>query len=608
MTRRSRGDNECACHGETLPPVSGAYHRGAKGGSHDQRDLMSSNGTSGSDSVASPGSRSATSLGFTMNPSSPTRGRSKARCQPLAATCRPDNRRGARRGFVVVEAFHGRPVANSYNVMSTAAPRLCFEPCAGFATSQWDSAGVASQNTFRHINTAGSIVDQQPIARGLSARAARTSASAAGRCRKARAESRRQCRGSCRRAYGYRVGSWHPVWTAPPVGCQKRVLSAGGCQPAIDRSSSATGRTGCVKLPSRRRPHLEAPQNGRPTWFCPAERRCGRRRRVRDWNVNTTPLLLANDCPDSLSPSCAAATVGCKPDLARTLRPRQRYISMQRAARRGSREARQSSDAAAAESVFTFSSRTLRRRPHRLSAGRDPGGPGRSRRPPDGAGGGRASHLHPSDHRGAAPVDRGLTRPPRHAFLAPDLVEPSKLGATIRLDIRTRDEQLLGNCRPTLGPRPSCSGRPLSRSCGRRARSGPSGYGLLITMPSGRVCDECSGTRRPPSPWSWANPAQGSNTPRGAWTSRYTNWRRDGRSKALDYDEPRRAPSPIIRAARRASAGTRLAAARVGDRRFMEPERVVALRLSDWQRYQILKRPFEDIRSRCHGTALRAPV
>src|SRR5215469_1242986 len=79
------------------------------------------------------------------------------------------------------------PEARSYSVRSTAQPRLWREPFFGSATKIFPSAGVASQNIFVTYHGRYASWTNRPYPRGLSLWSTRTSASAAGRSRNARA-------------------------------------------------------------------------------------------------------------------------------------------------------------------------------------------------------------------------------------------------------------------------------------------------------------------------------------------------------------------------------------------------------------------------------------
>ena len=202
-------------------------------------------------------------------------------------------------------------------------------------------------------------------------------------------------------------------------------------------------------------------------------------------------------------------------------------------------------------------------------------------------------------------VDRGLTPPAEStAFLAPDLVEPSRLDATIRLDIRyATTNNFLGTV--IYSSARAFLQRPAALALVRAARVlRPLGYGLLIhdAYRPWHVTKVFWDATPAESHWLVANPAQGSKHNRGAAV--------DITLYELATGWPVEMPSTYDEATPRALSdypgGTsRQRWHRALLRRVLETEGFIAnpsewwhFDFRDWQRYQILNIPFEDIRSR----------
>ena len=202
-------------------------------------------------------------------------------------------------------------------------------------------------------------------------------------------------------------------------------------------------------------------------------------------------------------------------------------------------------------------------------------------------------------------IDRRLTPPAESAaFLAPDLVEPSKLDATIRLDIRyATTNNFLGTV--VYSSARAFLQRPAALALVRAARVlRPLGYGLLIhdAYRPWYVTKVFWDATPPESHWLVANPAQGSKHNRGAAV--------DITLYELATGRPVEMPSTYDEATPRALSdypgGTsRQRWHRALLRRVLEAEGFIVnpsewwhFDFRDWQRYQILNIPFEDIRSR----------
>ena len=202
-------------------------------------------------------------------------------------------------------------------------------------------------------------------------------------------------------------------------------------------------------------------------------------------------------------------------------------------------------------------------------------------------------------------VDRGL-RPPAEsgAFLAPDLVEPTKLDATIRLDIRyATTNNFLGSVVYTTAR--AFLERPAALALVRAARVlRPLGLGILIhdAYRPWYVTKVFWDATPPESRWLVADPARGSKHNRGAAV--------DLTLYDLATGVPVEMPSTYDEATPRALSdypgGTsRQRWHRALLRRVLEaqgftvnPSEWWHFDFRDWQRYQILNIPFEDVRSR----------
>ncbi len=171
-------------------------------------------------------------------------------------------------------------------------------------------------------------------------------------------------------------------------------------------------------------------------------------------------------------------------------------------------------------------------------------------------------------------VDRALTPPAESgAFLAPDLVEPSRLDATIRLDIRyATTNNFLGSV--VYSSARAFLQRPAALALVRAARVlRPLGLGILIhdAYRPWYVTKVFWDATPAESRWLVADPARGSKHNRGAAGRDAVDLRRGDAARPLRLS--RRHVAPTLAA--------RLAASRVGGRRVHgEPERMVAFRLS----------------------------
>ncbi len=261
--------------------------------------------------------------------------------------------------------------------------------------------------------------------------------------------------------------------------------------------------------------------------------------------------------------------------------------------------------APAAQSVFTFSSRgpydadRIIFRPNEIQVG-----PVILRRLQMGPVDGGQLRLQPV--RPVAEllrVDRGLTPPAESgAFLVPDLVEPSRLEATIRLEIRyATTNNFLGTV--VYSSARAFLQRPAALALVRAARVlRPLGYGILIhdAYRPWYVTKVFWDATPLESHWLVANPAQGSKHNRGAAV--------DITLYDLATGRPVEMPSTYDEATPRALSdypgGTsRQRWHRALLRRVLEAEGFTVnpsewwhFDFRDWQRYQILNTPFEDIR------------
>jgi D-alanyl-D-alanine dipeptidase len=200
-------------------------------------------------------------------------------------------------------------------------------------------------------------------------------------------------------------------------------------------------------------------------------------------------------------------------------------------------------------------------------------------------------------------ADRGLTPPAESgAFLAADLVEPAKLDATIRLDIRYATTNNFLGSRFYSSPRAFLQ-RPAAQALVRASRVlRPRGYGLLIhdayrPWYVTKVFWDATPTE---SRWLVANPTRGSKHNRGAAV--------DITLYDLATGAPIEMPSTYDEATVRALSdypgGTsRQRWHRALLRRVLEAEGFTVnpsewwhFDFRDWQRYQILNTPFEEIR------------
>jgi D-alanyl-D-alanine dipeptidase len=201
--------------------------------------------------------------------------------------------------------------------------------------------------------------------------------------------------------------------------------------------------------------------------------------------------------------------------------------------------------------------------------------------------------------------DRALVPPPESgAFLAADLVEPSRLDSTIRLDIRyASTNNFLGSVF-YASPRAFLQ-RPAALALVRAARVLRTlGYGILIhdAYRPWYVTKVFWDATPPESRWLVANPARGSKHNRGAAV--------DLTLYDLATGAPVEMPSTYDEATPRALSdypgGTsRQRWHRALLRRVLEAEGFTVnpsewwhFDFRDWQQYQILNKPFEEIRWR----------
>ena len=199
-------------------------------------------------------------------------------------------------------------------------------------------------------------------------------------------------------------------------------------------------------------------------------------------------------------------------------------------------------------------------------------------------------------------VDRALTPPAESgAFLAPDLVEPSRLDARIRLDIRyATTNNFLGSV--VYSSARALLQRPAALALVRAARVlRPLGYGILIhdAYRPWYVTKVFWDATPAESRWLVADPARGSKHNRGAAV--------DLTLYDLATGMPVEMPSTYDEATPRALSdypgGTsRQRWHRALLRRVLEAEGFTVnpsewwhFDFRDWQRYQILNIPFEDI-------------
>ncbi len=199
-------------------------------------------------------------------------------------------------------------------------------------------------------------------------------------------------------------------------------------------------------------------------------------------------------------------------------------------------------------------------------------------------------------------VDRGLTPPAESAaFLAPDLVEPSRLDATIRLDIRyATTNNFLGTV--VYSSARAFLQRPAGLALVRAARVlRPLGLGILIhdAYRPWYVTKVFWDATPPESRWLVADPARGSKHNRGAAV--------DLTLYDLATGVPVEMPSTYDEATPRALSdypgGTsRQRWHRALLRRALEAEGFTVnpsewwhFDFRNWQRYQILNIPFDDI-------------
>jgi D-alanyl-D-alanine dipeptidase len=200
-------------------------------------------------------------------------------------------------------------------------------------------------------------------------------------------------------------------------------------------------------------------------------------------------------------------------------------------------------------------------------------------------------------------ANRRLTPPAESgAFLAPDLVQPAKLDSTIHLDVRyATTNNFLGSVF-YASPRAYLQ-RPAALAVVRAARAlRPLGYGILIhdAYRPWYVTKVFWDATPPQSRWLVANPARGSKHNRGAAV--------DLTLYDLATGAPIEMPSTYDEATVRAESdypgGTsRQRWHRALLRRVMEAQGFVVnpsewwhFDYRDWQRFQILNTPFEEIR------------
>jgi len=200
-------------------------------------------------------------------------------------------------------------------------------------------------------------------------------------------------------------------------------------------------------------------------------------------------------------------------------------------------------------------------------------------------------------------ADRRL-RPPAEsgAFLAPDLVQPARLDSTIRLDIRyASTNNFLGSV--FYSSARAFMQRPAARALVRASQVlRPLGYGILIhdAYRPWYVTKVFWDATPPESRWLVANPTRGSKHNRGAAV--------DLTLYDLATGAPIEMPSTYDEATVRAESGypggtSRQRWHRALLRRVLEAEGFTVnpsewwhFDFRDWQRYQILNIPFEEIR------------
>jgi len=261
--------------------------------------------------------------------------------------------------------------------------------------------------------------------------------------------------------------------------------------------------------------------------------------------------------------------------------------------------------AQAAESLFTFSGRgpydadRIAFRPGEIQVGQvvlrrlqmGPADGGQLRLQPVRS----VTELLRIDHKLTPPAETG-------AFLAPDLVEPSRLDGTIRLDIRyATTNNFLGTV--VYSSARAFLQRPAALALVRAARVlRPLGYGILIhdAYRPWYVTKVFWDATPPASRWLVADPARGSKHNRGAAV--------DLTLYDLATGAPVEMPSTYDEATPRALSdypgGTsRQRWHRALLRRVLEAERFTVnpsewwhFDFRDWQRYQILNVPFERVR------------
>ena len=200
-------------------------------------------------------------------------------------------------------------------------------------------------------------------------------------------------------------------------------------------------------------------------------------------------------------------------------------------------------------------------------------------------------------------ADRRL-RPPAEsgAFLARDLVQPARLDSTIRLDIRyASTNNFLGSV--FYSSARAFLQRPAARALVRASQAlRPLGYGILIhdAYRPWYVTKVFWDATPPASRWLVANPTRGSKHNRGAAV--------DLTLYDLATGAPVEMPSTYDEATVRAESGypggtSRQRWHRALLRRVLEAEGFTVnpsewwhFDFRDWQRYQILNIPFEEIR------------
>ena len=200
-------------------------------------------------------------------------------------------------------------------------------------------------------------------------------------------------------------------------------------------------------------------------------------------------------------------------------------------------------------------------------------------------------------------IDRRLKPPAESgAFLAPDLVEPAKLDSGIHLDIRyASTNNFLGSVF-YASPRAFLQ-RPAALAVVRAARAlRPLGYGILIhdAYRPWYVTKVFWDATPPASRWLVANPARGSKHNRGAAVDLTLYDLATG----MPIEMPSTYDEATVRAESDYPGGTsRQRWHRALLRRVLEAEGFTVnpsewwhFDYRDWQRYQILNTPFEEIR------------